>query len=151
MIRWINSFHATSLFRYPLKTSENQRFPDIFGGYQKRPVAWNVLTALSQSVKWVFDILMRKLNAVKMKGPQPLFVKYPHKRVAVGHEGDKWSSHSILPALYWRKSKSLTGPSKFSWGYPCLIFITSFIYWSVLLKIWILSQDCPEASVVHIH
>ena len=26
-----------------LKTSENQRFPDVFGGYRRRPVAWNGL------------------------------------------------------------------------------------------------------------
>ena len=35
----VNSFHANGLFRYPLKTSENQRFSDVFKGYQKRPVA----------------------------------------------------------------------------------------------------------------
>ena len=34
----INPFHATDLFWYPLKTSENQRFS---GGYQKISVAWN--------------------------------------------------------------------------------------------------------------
>ena len=45
-----NPFHVTSLFRYPLKPSENLRFlkryqkeryqkADIFKGYQKRPVA----------------------------------------------------------------------------------------------------------------
>ena len=35
----INPFHATGLFLYPLKTSENHRFSDVFRGYQKRPVA----------------------------------------------------------------------------------------------------------------
>ena len=39
----VNPFHATGLFRYPLKTSENQRFPDMLRGYRKRPVAWNWL------------------------------------------------------------------------------------------------------------
>ena len=39
----INPFHATGLFRYPLKTSENQSFSDVFRGYRKRPVAWNGL------------------------------------------------------------------------------------------------------------
>ena len=34
-----NPFHATGLFLYPLKTSENQRFSDVFRGYRKRPVA----------------------------------------------------------------------------------------------------------------
>ena len=39
----VNPFHATVLFWYPLKTSENQRFSDAFRGYQKRPLAWNGL------------------------------------------------------------------------------------------------------------
>ena len=39
----INPFYATGLFLYPLKTSENQRFSDVFRGYRKRPVAWNGL------------------------------------------------------------------------------------------------------------
>ena len=33
----INHFHATDLFLHPLKTSENQGFADISGGYRKRP------------------------------------------------------------------------------------------------------------------
>ena len=39
----INPFQATGLFWYPLKTSENQRFSDVFRGFRKRPVAWNGL------------------------------------------------------------------------------------------------------------
>ena len=35
----INPFYATGFFRYPLKTTENQRFSDVFRGYRKRPVA----------------------------------------------------------------------------------------------------------------
>ena len=31
-----NSFYAAGLFLYPLKTSENYRFSDVFGGYRKR-------------------------------------------------------------------------------------------------------------------
>ena len=31
----------TGLFLYPLKTSENQMFSDVFRGCRKRPVAWN--------------------------------------------------------------------------------------------------------------
>ena len=34
--------NATGLFQYHLKTLENQRFPDVFTGYRKRPVAWNI-------------------------------------------------------------------------------------------------------------
>ena len=38
---FINLFHAPHLFWYPLKTSENLWFSDVFMGYQKRSVAWN--------------------------------------------------------------------------------------------------------------
>ena len=36
----LKPFHATELFWYPLKSSENHRF---FRGYQKRSVTWNKL------------------------------------------------------------------------------------------------------------
>ena len=39
-----NPFHATGLFLFPLKTSENQRFSDVLRGYRKRSVAWSGLT-----------------------------------------------------------------------------------------------------------
>ena len=55
MFEIINPFHATDLFRYPLKTSENLWFSDVFGGYQKRPVAWNGLIA-------ILDKLLNLLN-----------------------------------------------------------------------------------------
>ena len=35
--------HATGLFLYPLKTSGNLWFSDVFRGYRKMPVAWNGL------------------------------------------------------------------------------------------------------------
>ena len=35
----VNPFHATGLFLYPLKISENQRFSDAFRGYRKSPMA----------------------------------------------------------------------------------------------------------------
>ena len=38
-----NPFHTTGLFLYPLKTSGNQMFSDVFRGYRKRPVAWTGL------------------------------------------------------------------------------------------------------------
>ena len=39
----VNPFHDTGVFLYPMKTSENQRFSDVFRGYRKRLVAWNRL------------------------------------------------------------------------------------------------------------
>ena len=37
----INPFHATGIFPYPLKTSENLWFYEAFKGVQKEPVVWN--------------------------------------------------------------------------------------------------------------
>ena len=42
----INLFHATCLFLYPLKTSENLWFSDVFKGYRKIIVAINRLMDL---------------------------------------------------------------------------------------------------------
>ena len=35
----INQFYASCFFLYPLKTSEDLLFSDVFRGYRKRPVA----------------------------------------------------------------------------------------------------------------
>ena len=40
---FINPFQATDPFLYPLKTSENLWFSDVFKGYRKRSLAKNVL------------------------------------------------------------------------------------------------------------
>ena len=39
---WVKPFHATGLFLFPLKISENLWF-SVFRGYRKRPVTWNGL------------------------------------------------------------------------------------------------------------
>ena len=39
-------FHATGFVLYTLKTSQNQRFFDVFRGYRKKSVAWNGLYGL---------------------------------------------------------------------------------------------------------
>ena len=43
-------------FYTPLKTSENQRFSDVFRGYRKRPVAWNGLTFPIITYYYSYDI-----------------------------------------------------------------------------------------------
>ena len=35
IVKVFNPSHATGLFLYPLKTSEKQRFSDVFRGYRK--------------------------------------------------------------------------------------------------------------------
>ena len=37
----VNQFHATAPFLYPLKTTENLRFSEVFMGYKKRAAEWN--------------------------------------------------------------------------------------------------------------
>ena len=49
----LNPFDATDLFWNLLKTSENQRFSDVFRDYQKRSAAWNGLKV----AEWIFSTL----------------------------------------------------------------------------------------------
>ena len=37
---YLTDFYVICLLLYPLKTSENQGFYDLFRGYRKRSVAW---------------------------------------------------------------------------------------------------------------
>ena len=46
-VRFGNPFHATGIFLYPLKTSENLWFSDIFKGYRKK---------LWHEMGWLFKI-----------------------------------------------------------------------------------------------
>ena len=60
----VNSFHATGLFWYPLKT-ENQRFSDVFRGHRKRAVPWNGLMSSVDRMKMIIlnnkaDSLLRR-------------------------------------------------------------------------------------------
>ena len=54
MRRRVYPFHATDLFRYPLKTSESQRLSDVFGGGGGR--GGGVSKEIS-GMKWVNAIL----------------------------------------------------------------------------------------------
>ena len=46
-----NPCHATNLFLCPLKTSENQKFSDVFRRYRKRPVTQNELMLFKELLK----------------------------------------------------------------------------------------------------
>ena len=61
----ISPFHATGLFLYPLKTSENQKFSDVSRGFKKRSMAWNGLMWNQQS-----SICWKCFQKVKMSENQ---------------------------------------------------------------------------------
>ena len=66
-IEVINPFHATDLFWYPLKTSENLRFSDVFRGYQKRSVAWNKIISISRiylESKVISNVLVHRISCM---------------------------------------------------------------------------------------
>ena len=66
----LNPFYATDLFQYSLKTSENQRFSDVFRGYRKRPVAWN---GLIEEPNFWFS-LIELLKMIRVRSSQNLLV-----------------------------------------------------------------------------
>ena len=39
-LKWVNLFHVNVPFLYPLKTSENLWFSDVFSGYKNGTLAW---------------------------------------------------------------------------------------------------------------
>ena len=56
----INPFLATGPFQYPLRTSENQWFSDVFRGCWRSPVAWNGLTHSvnpNVGIVWLFYLI----------------------------------------------------------------------------------------------
>ena len=57
----INSFHATGLFLYPLKTQRNTRFSDIFRGYRRRPEIYMSILMFSS-----FTLTKRKTKLEKL-------------------------------------------------------------------------------------
>ena len=75
------------VFRYALKTSENQRFSEVFREYRKRAVAWNGLSCnsktiqkLSFSAEETFKNKVIKLSKMKNQFTQTLlFLKKPPK------------------------------------------------------------------------
>ena len=48
-INWFNPIHANVLFLYPLKTSENQSFSDVFRGYRNVTLALNLQQQLKEN------------------------------------------------------------------------------------------------------
>ena len=48
---FLNPFYITRIFIYPLKTSENQRFSDVFRRYRNRPAVSNGLKRVNTCSK----------------------------------------------------------------------------------------------------
>ena len=53
---YINPFHATVLFLYPLNTSKNERFSEVVRRYRKWPMAWNGLRS-----NWKTRVLNKRM------------------------------------------------------------------------------------------
>ena len=66
---WLTHFMSlhTGLFLYSQKTTENQRFSDIFRGYRKRPVAWNrlIICLFSVSMMLSTDVIQNYLVSLE--------------------------------------------------------------------------------------
>ena len=56
----LKQFHATALFLYPLKRSENQRFSDVFMGCRNKPVAWNGFNKHKFPIKVFYEMFCTK-------------------------------------------------------------------------------------------
>ena len=54
----INLFQANVPFLYPLKTSENRRFSDVFRGYKKGTLIWNGLISSLIQQLWSFCVII---------------------------------------------------------------------------------------------
>ena len=74
----INLSHATGLFRYPMKTSENQRF-SVFKGCRKRPVEWNRLIRTAMTLIFPFLVNVHTLYLLKTTEKLRIFRKYKVK------------------------------------------------------------------------
>ena len=68
-----NPFHATDFFLYPLKTSENLWFSNVFRGYRERPVTWNGLKAF---VEMIFFSKRKSFYRIIFTVLQNLFSKF---------------------------------------------------------------------------
>ena len=65
---YVNPFHATGQFLYPLKILEDLWFSDIFRGYRNRPVVSNELMFRVDMMRYCWSIIAeisRKLLAMK--------------------------------------------------------------------------------------
>ena len=64
-----NIFHATTLFLYPLKTSENQRFSDVFRGIERdkwhetgQIYTWLILAYCNHEKYWKVNFKLKNHN-----------------------------------------------------------------------------------------
>ena len=112
----INSFHATGLFRCPLKTSENLWFSDVFRGYRKRPVAWNGLrVGLNLRLWWKKFVIVNNIGC-----PAVMAVKLKeHSQI---HEIHEYFSNYLQPSLIGSDGNVFADKAKnmcFGWSNDC--------------------------------
>ena len=90
-------YYITVPFLYPLKTSENQIFFDVFKGYRKRQFTWNVLKTCNQFVSHFSEVFLleQKLGFLFKPSGNERYFKLKWK---------KWTS-TLLWKGWWRMTK----------------------------------------------
>ena len=111
----LNPFLATGLFLYPLKTSQNQRFSNVYRGYWKRPLIWNGF------MRWLERHVLEQFATVI---PNPFYATYiflhPLKTSEKKRFSDVFRGHRKRP-IEWNRLMCLIIPNKhylwFFWQY----------------------------------
>ena len=71
---YINAFHATVLFLYPLNTSKHERFSDVARRYRKWPMAWNGLRS-----NWKTVVLNKRMIRIYRASKYAVVITYSRK------------------------------------------------------------------------
>ena len=95
----LNPFHATGLFRYPLKESEKVWFSDVFRGHRKRQ--WHEMGLWAQ-------ILIKFLPVMHISVIHDVFYNFSSGVINVENK-EFWAVfHSILPQMLSNLYKRFT-------------------------------------------
>ena len=102
----LNPFHPIGLFLYHLKTSENQRFSEVFRGYRKRPMGWNGLRIGYEGIFRLYrnqsiDLHCESIDWFLCNGKEPL-VTNKHLKSYLHHQFSKiFNSNSFFPETFF--------------------------------------------------
>ena len=134
-IYWsFNPFHANSLFLYPLKMTENQRFSDVSRVYRKRPVAWNGLIKTLEQVRKILGTT--KWGKVFKTGPSKICGRQPLRNL-------KW--YGLLRQTISLQNFSRLSSTNFTWSI--------FEYLSQIMFVirWLLSKYINTSKLLDLN